>query len=219
MRAFTRNPLLTSKERTEKRRNRTLYNSLRQTPTDNRTYQIKDDYVISRGYQDKYNMVSGREHFLQTQGTPSQKEKVYGRILRDEQSFLPKTLDDYKYRKFDADVVNRVNETYPGQDIDGENYIYNLPIHIYNLPIHIYYDNANNDNNNLINPGEMTQTVYDTYKYFLSYPYTLDPSGNIDYSIITNHPTVDKYFIVAETSSSDVYKTPKSLIRQPLKLD
>lgn len=211
MRAFTRNPSMSSKERTEKRRNQTVYHSLRQTPTNNRTYQIKDNYVISRGYNEKYNMVQGREHFLQTHGTPSQKEKVYGQILREDQPFTPKILEDFKYRKFDADLVNRPSETYPGQDIDGENYIYNLPIHI-------YYDNANNENNNLSNPGEMTQTAYDTYNYFLSYPYTLDPSGHIDYSILSARPTVDKYFVVAETDSN-VYKKPKSLLRDPLQLD
>ena len=212
MRSFTRNQTMSAKERTEKRRSQTLYRSLRQTPTDNRTYQVKNDYVISRSYQDKYNMVSGREQFLQTEGTPAQKEKVYGRILRDEQPFIPNKLDDYKYRKFDADVVNRTDETYPGQDIDGENYIYNLPINI-------YYDNANNENTNLANPGEMTQTAYDTYNYFLSYPYTLDPSGHIDYSILAAEPTVDKYFVVAEIPSGNVYRKPKSLLRQPLKLD
>lgn len=212
MRAFTRTPSMSSKERTEKKGNQTLYNFFRQTPINHQTYQIKDNYVISRGYKDKYNMVRGREAFLQTQGTPTQKENVHGQILRDEQPFIPKTLDDYKYRKFNADIVNGANETYPGQEIDGENYIYNLPIHV-------DYDNANNQNTNLFSSGEMTEPIYDTYNYFLSYPYTVHPKGNIDYATTQCQPTVDNQFVVAETNSTIVYKNPKSLIREPLQLD
>lgn len=215
MRAFSKASSMSAKERTERKRNQTLYNSLRQTPSDNRTYQVKqsetgETIVISSGYQEKYNMIRGREHYLQTQGTDQQKQKVYGRVLRTDQPFLSSSLDDYRYRTFDADRINRVDATYPGQELDDEeNYIYNLPIHL-------YYDNADNDDFT-DNPGEMNQKTYDVYNYFLSYPYSLDPSGQIDYGMLTSQPTVDKFFVVLD--ASNVYQQPKSLIREPLKLD
>lgn len=220
MRAFQRQPTLSSKERTERRRNATIYHNLRSKPTtaqNSQTYQVVEgNKIISNGFQAKYNMIQGREHYLQTHGTPTQLERVYGKQIIDEHPFQPQHVQDYQYRKFNADITN-IPGDYPGNDDsteDAENYIYNLP---YN----IYYDNANNDNTELPNSGEMTQEVYDTYKFFTSYPYIVDASGNIDYQNFDdcNNGKMDQYFVVSETSGNTIYQNPKSLIRQPLELD
>lgn len=214
MRAFRKStPTLTAKERTERKRNATVYHTLKNTPTNSRTYQITStNHVLSANYQARYQLIKGREHYLQEHGTPTQLDRVYGKKIVNNQRFTPETVQDYQYRKFNADIASIPD--YPGNDALSDN----SQNYIYNLPYHMYYDNANDENNKIPNPGEMTSDIYNTYLYFNKYPYRIDTSGNMDYANFISGSTIDRQFVVSDVSET-IYRNPKSLIRQPLQLD
>lgn len=226
-RSFQKVDNLSAKERMEQKRNNTLYCNLKQyvktakeqpIPCRSKSGVKTQDHTIdtdgtvhSKSHQSHRNIIHGKQVYLQNFGTSSQKEKVYSRVLKDGNHFQPTKIEDHKYTRFNADRVSKAKQSYPGQEEnDGEHYIYNLPINI-------YYDNANNGSNEL-DKDEMTQNIYDVYNYFLTYPYSIDPSGQIDYSLIRETPTLDHLFVEVD-SSKTIYDERKTLLSQPLMID